>query len=48
MCVVTDRGYGTVSSSLIALPSAERFGEKPVWLFAAGRPGEATFEPVPL
>jgi hypothetical protein len=48
MCVVTDSGYGTVSSSLIALPSAERQGTKPLWLFADGRPGEATFSPVPM
>jgi uncharacterized protein with NRDE domain len=48
MCVVTDRGYGTVSSSLIALPSIERAAARPVWLFTAGRPGEATFEPVPV
>jgi uncharacterized protein with NRDE domain len=48
MCVVTDTGYGTVSSSLIALPSTERFGTKPVWLFAAGRPGDAPYEAVAL
>ena len=46
MCVVTDTGYGTTSSSLIALPSSERPGVRPVWLFAAGRPGEVPFEPV--
>lgn len=46
MCVVTDTGYGTVSSSLIALPSAEKTGAKPVWLFAAGRPGEVEYAPV--
>ena len=48
MCVVTDRGYGTVSSSLIALPAIERLGEKPRWLFAPGRPDEAEFAPVSL
>jgi hypothetical protein len=46
MCVVTDSGYGTVSSSLIALPSVARPGIRPVWLFANGRPGEAPFDPV--
>lgn len=48
MCVVTDRGYGTTSSSLVALPSIERHGEKPVWLFAPGRPGEAEYAPIAL
>jgi len=35
-------GFGTVSSSLLALPAAGR----PVWLFAAGRPHQAPFRPV--
>jgi hypothetical protein len=37
MCFTRDTGFGTVSSSLIALPEigADR---PPVWLFAAGRP----------
>ncbi|NKB50352.1 MAG: hypothetical protein GKS02_13425 [Alphaproteobacteria bacterium] len=46
MCIVTDRGYGTVSSSLIALPSPELVEQDYVWRFAAGRPGEAPFERV--
>ncbi len=46
MTVVTDTGFGTVSSSLMALPAADRFGIRPVWLFAAGRPGEVPYEPV--
>jgi hypothetical protein len=37
-------GYGTASSALLALP---REGP-PLWLFAAGAPDEAAFEPVPL
>jgi len=39
MNVVTDFGFGTSSSSLIALPAA---GAEipPIWLFAAGRPDE--------
>ena len=47
MCIVSDYGYGTVSSSLIALP-------RPVpdataqWRFAAGRPDATAFEPVDL
>ncbi len=44
MNVVSTFGFGTSSSSLIALPAdIER---EPVWLFAAGRPDEAPFEPV--
>jgi len=48
MCVVTGRGFGTSSSSLIALPSRERPELKPRWLFAAGRPGESPYLPVAL
>ncbi|MEX2451949.1 MAG: NRDE family protein [Rhodospirillales bacterium] len=48
MCIVTEYGYGTVSSALIALPRFDRIGMKPVWLFAAGRPGETPYEPVTL
>lgn len=50
MCIVTDYGYGTVSSSLIALASPDAVSEKVgnIWLFAAGRPDIAPFEPVPL
>jgi uncharacterized protein with NRDE domain len=45
MTVVSRRGYGTVSSSLLALPAPD--AGKPVWLFAPGRPGETPFDPVP-
>jgi len=41
MCVVTEGEYGTVSASLLALPRYAR--ERPVWLHAEGRPGEAGF-----
>lgn len=37
-------GYGTACSALLALPAMGC----PVWLFAAGAPDEAPFEPVPL
>lgn len=46
MCVVTDTGFGTGSSSLIALPSVERLGTRPVWLFAPGRPDLTHYAPV--
>jgi hypothetical protein len=48
MCVGADSGFGTTSSSLIALPAPRMAGVKPVWLFAAGRPGQAAWLPVPL
>lgn len=40
-------GFGTVSSSLLALPSAES-DAGPVWLFAAGSPERTPFTPVDL
>jgi hypothetical protein len=51
MSIVTDYGYGTVSSSLIALASPEaavRDGTKDIWLFAEGRPDNTEYKPVPL
>ena len=46
MCVITDGGFGTVSSALVALPGPEREANKRVWRFADGRPGEAAFADV--
>ena len=52
LCFRTDSGFGTSSSSVVALPSAEkRFGtppQLPVWQFAAGAPCETAFEDVRL
>ena len=48
MTVVTNHGYGTVSSSLVALPVLRRTDLQPVWLFAAGRPDLMTYESVSL
>ena len=47
MCIVSDYGYGTVSSSLIALPKSKP-GAVAKWLFAAGRPDTEPFEPIDL
>jgi uncharacterized protein with NRDE domain len=44
MAIVTDEDYGTVCSSLIALPAA---GPPRMW-FAGGLPGEAPFERIDL
>ena len=48
MNVVTDHGFGTTSSLLLALPSEERPAIRPQWLFSAGRPDQAPFEAVLL
>ena len=44
MNVRTEYGFGTLSSSVMALP--ERLDVRPVWLFAAGPPAEAPFREV--
>ena len=46
LLVAGDGGFGTVSSSLLALGAGG--GEDRVWLFAAGPPGVAGYEPVSL
>lgn len=52
MCFQKDSGFGTRSSSLIALPSPERTrtvpATRPVWLFAAGPPDRTPYRPVAL
>jgi uncharacterized protein with NRDE domain len=45
MTIVTEGEYGTVSSSLVALP--RHVTEPVIYLHADGRPGEAAFAPVP-
>ncbi|MFO1059489.1 MAG: NRDE family protein [Dongiaceae bacterium] len=45
MAIVGGDGFGTVSSSLLALP-APGAAARPVWRFAAGLPGVAPFRPV--
>ncbi len=46
MAVVTDTGFETTSSSLIAVPAPSTPPRRPIWRFAAGRAGEQPFEPV--
>ena len=48
MCIVTDKGYGTVSSTLIALPSVDRPDVDAIWRFAPGRPDTTPYEDVVL
>jgi hypothetical protein len=47
MRITTDTGFGTVSSTLIALPANGR-NMAPIWLFAPGPPGVASYAPVRL
>jgi hypothetical protein len=47
MCIVTEHGYGTVSSSLIALP-APAPAARAHWRFANGRPDITPYEAVLL
>lgn len=46
MTVVTETGFATVSSSLIALPGPTRQGRAWRWKFAPGRPDKFAYEPV--
>ncbi|MDG2243508.1 MAG: NRDE family protein [Rhodospirillaceae bacterium] len=52
MCFHTDTGFGTSSSTLLALPAIEAAMAYPPqrlnWLFAEGPPDSAPFEPVAL
>lgn len=45
LCLTLPSGFGTVCSTLIALPSMQRAGVRPVRLFAAGKPGTVAFAP---
>ena len=47
MTVVTESGFETVSSSLIAVPVAAG-GRRPVWRFAPGRPDQAAYAEIVL
>jgi hypothetical protein len=44
----TETGFGTVSSSLLALPAAEHTEITPVWLFAEGPPDRIAYAPIDL
>jgi hypothetical protein len=46
MTIVTSTSFGTVSSSMIALPAAREPARKPVWRFAPSRPGEAPYQTI--
>lgn len=44
MNIIGDGGFGTLSSSLIALPGPGAPDPRGIWHFANGRPGEADYE----
>ncbi|RAU21301.1 hypothetical protein CU669_14105 [Paramagnetospirillum kuznetsovii] len=46
MCFLRPNGFGTVSSSLIALPAPELAPIRPIWRFAPGRPDQTAYAPV--
>jgi hypothetical protein len=46
MCVVTESGFGTVSSAVLALPQPGP--NAPIWRFAAGPPDRSPFAPIVL
>ena len=48
MNIVSEFGFGTVSSALIALPASSDEDAKTIWRFASGRPDEVAFEAVAL
>jgi len=51
MTFTLDSGFGTSSSSLLALPSIDAAHErkaKPVWLFAPGRPDSTAYQTVKM
>ena len=43
MYIVSNAGFGTVCSSLIALPSVDHAERRPVWRFLGGRPESQTW-----
>jgi uncharacterized protein with NRDE domain len=48
MNIVSNTGFGTVSSSLIALPSVAYQDKKPIWRFCAGHPDKGNWVDVDL
>jgi uncharacterized protein with NRDE domain len=48
MTIVTDYGFQTLSSSLIALAAPDSPPPRKIWLFCAGRPGQTDYEPVDI
>lgn len=44
MFIASESGFGTVSSSLLALPSPEQEGQKPIWLFAPASASWSTID----
>jgi hypothetical protein len=48
MRFLTERGFATVSSALLALPAAGRRGVKPIFRFRAWQPQASPWESIAL
>lgn len=48
MNIVSNTGFGTVSSALIALPSVAHSDRRPIWKFCSGRPDKGEWSEVEL
>jgi hypothetical protein len=48
MNIISNSGFGTASSSLIALPGVQWADRKPIWRFTAGRPDRAPWQTIKL
>ena len=46
MCIISDWGFGTVSSSLLAFPKPNSDNPEGLYLFASGRPDRTRYLPV--
>lgn len=46
MCIVSDWGFGTVSSTLLALPAPGADNPLGIYMFAPGRPDQSAYAPV--
>ena len=46
MCIASDWGFGTVSSTLLALPAIGADDPAGIYLFAEGRPDQTDYKPV--
>jgi hypothetical protein len=48
MNIISNSGFGTASSSIIALPGVQWADRKPIWRFTAGRPDRTPWQVIKL